>query len=449
MDCAPLTRAAFLNIAGLCITTALACAPARIARGLDLAAPANVRVVVKDDQGKPVEGAAVRLMGMGNRENGSVKSDAAGVALLHDWGQGKYDWPARLMVEKAGLAPEARPLALFPGAQIEEAIGLAPVRQTWIRVLGPEGQPLPQVAISMEYRAGGVEGYWPVAVPNEIMRLRTDEKGEYVWEHRPLDRTTIWAAGHREFVAGNPAEVVVRVSAQQMVYANVSRSLQGRVLLHDGTPAKGWCVAQTGGRYWGGATFLGTSMYMARGLKTVGEDGAFQLAEATRGLVLISPQGAQVAFDLEPATWEPGERKVTLHLPAMAEIGAVVVDGDGKPVAGEEIVPWPMTPGTVSWTVGTSGTAAEALVNTRGEHLAVRTDREGRFGISLPVGTSAGFNVTRPGWKLQTPQEARPMLTFSPIGVARPCGSASMKSSACAARAARRIASSGVDSARP
>ncbi len=366
--------------------------------------PASVQFTVHDEAGKPLAGASVRL----SRIEGSLKADEAVVRTDAD-GKAKISrgmpansrtWAEALTVEKPGSEAQSKQLNLFTGAQIEEALTLEKSRQTLFSVVGPDGRPAAGVALSLEGEnvAGQMtlDRDWPSGV-------HTDEQGQYAWRHGALPTGfTVRVGGHVEKLP-DAAAATLQLSTEELKSALLTRVhlLQGRLLLPSGSPAAGWFVATDvmAGAIWedGAFTFLTLNV---RSLNPVEKDGSFQAAVGPN-LLVVSPEGVPVFFDLNPAMWEPGTRRITITLPPThMNLEGQIVDEAGKSVPGLALRVDDVGAGLDTWSV-TIAQEETARLAAAGIRFGVSTDAEGKYSIPVPSGVWGTIAPVNAEWRIE------------------------------------------------
>ncbi len=387
--------------------------PAGSVLAMDASRPARVRVVVQDDQGRALPGARVQLLrpmpGWRERPPTPVgaTTDAEGTVLVErprPADATRITWDETVRVVSDGYLPGGLRLHLFPGAQVDRTVKLENVRTTRIRLRGPRGEPLARVGLKISYVKEGGQIY----DHGEPRFLFTDEQGECRWRHGTLpEGFHLSGRPEKERLKDGP---VVTVAYKEGELPPAAPLLRGKLLLTDGSVAAGWLVARKV-RFigsWGAipGSELRNSMKL-EDLARVGSDGSFE-ADAETFLVVVSPDGMPFLHELAPATWPPGTRQVTLHVPEVRgeHHGRVVYEG-GKPVAG-----LPIEVGAVRW----GGQLWEIFIEkdvlgfrkslwgaraTDGTAIGgFRTDTQGHYTVPTYFGTAAMFDASRQGWSL-------------------------------------------------
>jgi hypothetical protein len=224
-----------------------------------------------------------------------------------------------------------------------------------------------------------------------------DERGQCVWEHEPLpDDSDAWhitIGTHRQILRDVPT-LTVHLTPYEMHHVTIGGTLTGRLLLSDGTPARGWAVTAGGlvVSVMSGHTPSVAIGYGPGGLQVVDADGNFKLDMTDDTLAVVSPEGVPLLYYVQPRNWEHGTNRVVLTLPKTRTVErGQVVDESGKPMPGIRVS------ADVFFTEGCNsfmslGDSAWNLVeNVTPEAGAlqpsVATDSEGRFAIPIPWGT--------------------------------------------------------------
>jgi hypothetical protein len=275
-------------------------------------------------------------------------------------------------------------------------------RQTVIRVIGPDGQPVAGAVLYVYDDALRGVTQWTRPSPRVA-----DENGEYRWGHPAFTDAIQVYAGHTEYVP-DVAQVTIRLSPSDMLGLKVARPLTGRLLLADGSVAQGWFVGQSGSMMGASAGHTPSISvdYGPEGLLPVNAAGDFQLLMTSETLIAVSPEGVPLLFNVNPANWPKAGQHLVITLPRTRTVErGVVVDEAGKPVANMPIHAAPFfTEGCNAFmSLGNFGSvpAGQAPPHTDPPPAAL-TDAAGRFAIPVPWGThitpdsaDRAFSLTR------------------------------------------------------
>jgi hypothetical protein len=348
---------------------------------VDISRPGIVHLVVRDDSGSPVAGAEVTLTRMGSVRliaGASVlktTTDGNGYAEFSRAAEadGAVEWNETLRIEKSGYQPGEDFLWLFVGADIRKEELLKRSRTTVIHVVGSEGKPAPNIQVRLQ----------------RFTSMWTDQAGTCRWVHSQLPRGFDASVGGRVIHSPDDADLVIKLSDAEWTAIGGDRKLQGTLLDPDGRPAVGWLVGQhcvcTGA---GGSNMEPpTNYYHAERLDRVAFDGSFVLS-ADRELLLVSPEGIPVLYDLNPQTWAKGVRQITLTVPAVRRVlRGTLVDEKERPSAGVATRRLEMETRGRQWTCA----IATESPDPGAEQPQIVTDSNGRFAIPQYFGSRAPY----------------------------------------------------------
>jgi hypothetical protein len=382
-----------------------------VAPAIDAARPAQARFLVTDEEGQPLAGARVSLMGplLGwppTPETPPVEhTDEAGVLRVERRRPQDADgvtWREHLLFESDGYLPTGWWVSFFPGAQKELAIRLEAERTTLIRLRGPGDEPLPRVGFAVTYVKDGVQ-YTDNGTPRLFF---TDERGECLWRHGSLPEGFRLSRRPEGEILRDEPIVTVRYAEGETPPA--VRLLQGRLLRADGSPAAGWLVARKARPAGVYGVMRGPAIHgvQVEDLAPVGPDGRFEV-DAQTLLVVVSPEGIPMLYALNSRSWPPGAREVTLRAPEVRHVHrGAVVDEDGRPVVGLPIdVPtvewngrhWEVIAGWDAWR---RAQWMRGAASTDGQVIAgITTDDHGAYAVPTYYGTTVELRVAREGWR--------------------------------------------------
>lgn len=354
---------------------------------IDLDLPAQIGIRVIDENRHPLPGATVtwRLAGA-NEDDGSCEQTTGedGTVTFTSYRPKTaiafgLDWHCRVTVALEGFMPRSRSLACFPDARIDQEIVLQPRKTTVVRVRGPDGEPLPDL---------------PLTLPEWVV-VRTDSHGEYVYEHPPQeDGFEVWIRGRPCRIEDGPI-AEIRLAKGDLPAAR----LVGKLLV-EGRPAEGWFLAK-GSRYLmtcsGGHGWWRMDGYRAEELVSIGPSGDFAMRYPEDHIIFVSPQGVPVLYPLDPMAWPEGERRVTVHIPPVRRVHeGRLLYGEGKPADRVRIVPGNVRSHDrqLSLSMGVSWqTLSQARTADGVSAGAFRTDPHGRYRLPVYFGARVGFGV--------------------------------------------------------
>ncbi len=370
---------------------------------LDASRPASIQLTVNDAHGQALPGARIRLA----RTTGPASiltalTDAHGQATLSRAPQNQpaeLTWNETLTIDKEGLLPITQSLSLFVGADIRQALTLESPRTTLLHILDSSGQPLPGARISLTYQDPSGRQIRLPADSNSA--IYADENGDFPWQHGTLPHGfQITLGGHSETLQDN-AQANIRVQALEGVAGESARIIDGRLLFSDGKAAIGWYVADGMGSIMdivenGGII---TYLFSAPKLTPVTHDGSFKIITGAKSLILISPQGVPILYELNPDTWPDGILHVTITVPRTGRtIEGTVHDSSGQPVANLPIVAQNIFSAGRDWDFNVAGSPQGTMLLPDGTRLGIGTDAQGRFALPVPVGTNVQVGTNRSGW---------------------------------------------------
>jgi hypothetical protein len=381
------------------------------ANAIDINEPARIRVLVKDADDKPIQGAAATLIAEFASNNDETpiraKTNAQGVAELqmrhpHAANPADISWHKELRVEADGMMTSSKPyLGLFPGGQFEETFVLQPRQTTLIRLRDANGKPVPGVNLFVTVGSNYV---------SYREDMRTNGKGEYLYVHPPLKDWLHIRGNSFHRVVKNAPEVTITLSSYEKPEPAKSSRLTGKALLADGKPAVGWFVTReakpTGVVSYGGP---GLRFHSATDLVRLGTDGGFVLDRSYGEVFVISPEGIPFRFCLGIKNYslpkvEQRDREVTLRLPPLRRIHhGRLVYADGDPAVNVAIAPEPCW--DLDWNLEIRGpdenlilTPWRAVAAPGGSTKGLVTDEQGRFEVPIYAGMPIQYRVNSYGW---------------------------------------------------
>jgi len=391
-------------------------------RAMDITLPAEVRVTVRNESDEPVSGARVQLlegrpMWPPRLPGPLITTGPDGTVLLSESrpaGAAGFTWSVFLQVEAEGYFPGWAWMQFFPGAHFEQAVQLEPIRTTRIRLRGPNQEPLRRIPLHIVY----IQRRTQFSDYGSPTFLFTDDQGECLWQHPSLpEGFHLVGRPEKEILPDQPV-VTVSYNADQVPKA--APLLRGKLLRADDSPAEGWYAARKARLVGAGGIFSGVILesmmirtIQVEQLAPIGPGGAFEV-DAERYLVLVSPEGMPMLYQLAPETWESEVRELTLRVPEVRERthGQVRYE-DGQPVSGFSLQLREILSEGHHWEIisGRSpGRRGVPLAGTRASDRTVipgfRTDSQGRYSLPQYYGTIIEFHDDGEGWSLKNTYDA-------------------------------------------
>ncbi len=376
------------------------------AHAFDPAAPAQLNVQVRNDDGKPLPGVDVTSNAPGDvygqRPTSHALTDSAGVEtfeVARPETLREPTWDIEVELSKPGYIGQSQHIRSFPGALVDREWTLHKECKTLIRLLGPNDEPV-----------AGTQFY--LAADGGMNRdQRTDARGEYLYIHPP------WPEGFGvgfdwDDTRHCPDEPVVtlRYAASELPRTLSPRQVDLRVLTDDGQPAAGWflisdAVDSGGGGIGGGEP---TEFYHCRHLQHLGTQAEANVLLANDLLFVVSPAGAPFRFRLNPAAWpERGDEvhRLTLTIsPERERHAGQLTWQDGQPIGNVPLVVEQTGQTNLSWydPAGNRRFNYHALWQAVADDGAriepVHTDAMGRYELPYYFGGQSQFDVTTHGY---------------------------------------------------
>lgn len=221
-------------------------------------------VEVADDDGNPVAGA---LCFSGYRGAGGMRvvsrsqTNVRGLAPVANVSKEPTGF---VLVLKSGHA--LGHVEVF-GSDDKVQVQLQPGRSLRLLVLGPRGEPQPDVEVQLR----------PVATPWGGRSSFTDPKGEVLFTELPLGEARVVLLGTRFLMEEHPVRVT-KGARPVRIQAHRGHQIQGQVLLPSGRPAADALVVVRDPR---------GSLPVAEVVASTGHDGSFTVAGLPKGTPLI------------------------------------------------------------------------------------------------------------------------------------------------------------------
>jgi hypothetical protein len=382
---------------------------ATVAHAFDPAAPAQLNVLVRDDDGKPLSGVDVTSSGprdiYGQRPTSHAVTDAAGVAIFEvarPQTLREPTWDAEVELSKPGHIGQSQHIRFFPGAVIDREWTLHEECKTLIRFRGPNDEPIAGAQFHL--------------AADEFLDLspRSDARGEYLCVHPP------WPDGFgvgfgwddMRHCADEP-DVTLRYAASALPRALSPRQIDLRVLSDDGRPAAGWFLISDAVH--AGAGGIGnsepTEFFHCGHLHHLGDQAATKFLLANDLLFVVSPGGAPFRFRLNPAAWpERGDEvhRLTLTIPPVRERHAGrLAWQDGEPIGNVPLVVEQTDQTNLNWydPAGNRRFNYHAVWHAAaddGAHVVpLRTDAAGRYELPFYFGGQSEFRLATYGYWAQ------------------------------------------------
>ena len=367
---------------------------------------------VRDEQGKPIEGAEVGWIEPA-RSQSTFHSD---MPTTSTDANGRYRFPhARpgrlvLQVKAKGHAPELKPIE----AKAESgpvAITLGPARRLEGRVVDSRGKPIAEAFVVIDtwrtYRSLGVF-------------LETDADGRFRWEDAPSDEVLVNAthtgfeyASHRRAAAGDPVVITLR---RTMSISGRIRDAATSKRVDEAQVEVGVPDAKTKETRWAENIRAFANQGFLQADIDVEETPEFRFRIAANGYepfesrVFRSDEG-QVEYDVSLKKTDKPQGTV---------VSGTVVRSDGKPLAGAEVaITYPMTGGQ-------NGLFSVHLEDGKIQPIrgmaTAKTDASGRFTLGRkpdPAGRYFAVVVVHPAFYAEVGRaafEADPTIRVRPWG---------------------------------
>ncbi|MCB2153612.1 carboxypeptidase-like regulatory domain-containing protein [bacterium] len=242
-----------------------------------------------------------------------------------------------LTVIAEGYAGASRNLDSIRGENpIKVEIMLEPGNWVGGRVIDPEGNPIPSVAVS----ANSISGFIG------ILNVRTDSNGQFVLRNLPKD-VGFWFEPSDERFASNSRVFLELNQDDNEVTLSYSGAIRGRVLDNStGDPMTRFSVRLAQGSRDGNYTqpYARLDEYnMNQGTQFESPDGTFELlgltADASYRVIITSESCSPTLFDLQIA--RPSDEAIREEFAVSCDkldFAGVVVDDAGKPIPGADVI---------------------------------------------------------------------------------------------------------------
>jgi len=348
---------------------------------------------VLDQKGRPIAGATIKQpMRLGIPIQPSATSDAGGNFVLPSASPaGK---PLTLLTVADGFAPDLMTISPAPGMASAD-VRLAPGNTIRGRAIDQRGKPVPDAWV--------VVGNWRGWSFSEILMV-TDVDGRFVWHSAPADPITVnvhrWDYGGGSLVAtAGLTEYVWELKPSYSAELTV-------VDAESGAPIKRFEVARS--RFDG---IGGFTRDQRKDTDLFGRGYVNLEAPAFTWRLLVTAQGYQ-PFETRVMVKDQGQHRLEIKLTKRphGEKGCpsgIVVDVDGKPLSGAEVMLATPTQGATlqrdSWWLGQgvySWTGAGTVVSDKqGRFTFSPTDEDYRLGVVADIGygDSERENLERTG----------------------------------------------------
>ncbi len=372
---------------------------------LDLSQPATLKFTLRDQTGNPIPGVQITLARQISTSDNDLAplhatTDSAGIASLSCPPQAPNPddpaslviapaWDRPLTLQKDGLFPQTQTLRLFPGAQIEKSITLLPAIHARLHVLDSAGRPVPGAPLNIT-RIDTATGQRTLTL-DLLHQSTTDSSGIFAFDRPSTGQNvsiSVWRS-ETQFSTGQ-TDATLTLSPTDLETAPFGKTIQGRLLLPDGSPAKDWSFSQ------GDASidaliegiFLITGYGVPR-LEPVANDGTFTAPISSNTLFFVSPQGIPLKYDLNPASWNQSPRHLTLTLTPMRTIHGQVTGDNDQPAPNIRLQGTAFSSHNAGggWSFCVDGQQRGWTVN--GKTLGAVTDDQGNYDILMPRGTDA------------------------------------------------------------
>jgi len=318
----------------------------------------NVLVVRVTSDNKPVAGAHVAALHLD--EHATALTDGDGLARVPLPAGGKINWLVALHA-KLGIGghsfgfPTKPPIAGGPFP-----IALAPPGTHTVRVVDPDGKPVPNVRCAVDYVS------WPKnGVPTrqlEAARFETDEHGEarIIWMPRDVRRVLARIVDERwRMDSSDTANGISTVHVRRLEPVN------GRLEMPAGIPAEGLTISANG---------LGQTMYQHEPTARVRPDGSFTIFLAAGDAYSVQLTDSKWTSDAWTGTLSRDSAPPAIHLVAS-----------------------PATPLSVHVTRGPRHEpVADAWINLRGVHRVSWKDARGQS-MLMELGIRTGLYTDATG----------------------------------------------------
>lgn len=288
--------------------------------GLFLFAGATLSGTVRDDAGRPVKGALVRAEGdQPWNAPPAERTDEKGEFVLAGVSPGDYTVVAR----ESGRAPGIAAAVVEPEGESTVSLTVSDGGYVTGRIVDPEGRPLAGRARVLGFEDRGLPSF-----ASDILTVEAKADGTFALGPLPLGALGIavsaprYAARHVE--ASVPA--VGRAVDLGDVALDSGLAIRGRVRDREGAGIEGALVRAVGRQ--GGVEGEAEAMS--------GPEGRFDLSGLRPGRHRVSASTPGRAETSVPA--EAGGEPIEIVLELVGEIVGRVVDADGTPVEGAEIL---------------------------------------------------------------------------------------------------------------
>lgn len=290
---------------------------------LDLTPRGSLRVRVVDEQGEPVRGARVELLGTPGRRL-ARDSDASGEALLEQVPAGQVRarvWAARYSPLETALVP------VEPEQEARLEVVLPPLRTVMGQVVDPDGKGVAGAKVSLH----------PEGQPGSVTSINAGRAGEFRFKELEQGRYLVQA---RHFKFSPSVEVRVDASQEELVRLELRRggSIEGEVVLGGGGVPESFSVTvdsyeteegvEEERRMWP--------------LKVDGGDGSFVLADLSPGIYGLHVDAPGHGYGVSRGirvTAGGRSTGVQIRIDGGALLSGRVVDARTRePVAGAQVV---------------------------------------------------------------------------------------------------------------
>lgn len=365
-----------MNTHGILILSLLLCL------GLPLAAQKTAQVTVKlvDEQNSPLTSTKVSFK-QWEPERGrylplfeaTTDKDGAIVREIALPDHNDFNPRVRVRAEHDDFFPTESGFGPLPDGKHRINLVLRKRQETTLRILEADGKPAAhrRVSVSSFYHPLLTDGKgqlrfthpaltnpWRVHFRGESFDLSPDQSGGKT-DFRLTGRHYLPPSQHQAFSNTGPNTPPSAPPAR----------LRGRLLHHDGSPARGWFVATAVTRG-GGMQVINMPSTIQKAIEyrkliEVGRDGRFELFPAFEDLVVVSPKGIPFHFPISPRSWHQNGyvKNTTITLPKM-ETRTLKLRWDsenGDPAAGVELIPRNVGRHFDTWSMGPASAGRDGV----------------------------------------------------------------------------------------
>jgi hypothetical protein len=279
---------------------------------------------VTNEAGEPIASAVIRVRFMNDRREATTGDD------------GRYELvgcppeQTSLIATAAGRAPELKELRIetdMPPADFR----LEPGRTIRVRVVDPEGNPIPRTRIFFKSWRSTSHGYNPRDYELGKILEYTDENGVWEWNEAPADTVvcSIYAPDRMEI----PDQALIARDEEYVFTPPPALVISGRVIdAETKEPVKAFRVVP-------GVRSSARHMNWVRGESYEAHEGSYRLKRThayMAWIVRIDADGYRAAVSRELKSDE-GEVRVNFELTKAPDIAATVLTPQGLPAAGARI----------------------------------------------------------------------------------------------------------------